>query len=136
MSVAYVTNEGLMVHLDAKAPSRIVITAADVQDPEKLARLLEDAHRRVQELERRDNRSRVYFRDVVITDDTGAVQYRFEHRFGGRVNYSAVDWTPSGIYQGPPQFDVDRTSTGTDEDALVLLSYWTGTMTLAVEEAG
>lgn len=132
MSAAYVTREGDTTSLDGRAPNPSVVTAEDVQDPEKLARLLEDAHRKIQALERRWNPRVLYFRDLVV-DNTLTTQFPLEHKFGGRVNFDVVHWQPANPGDVP---QIEPDASATTADTLVLISGAIGTATIRVEEAG
>jgi hypothetical protein len=132
MSAARFEN-GRMVQLDRKAEARQVLTADDVKDPERLARILNELRSNVDEERRRFKPSRIYFPGVPIAAST---KYRFAHRFGGRVNWWVVSWKPTNVAANPyAEFFLDST---TDDNVLVLLSsaVTVGTLTLLVEEAG
>jgi hypothetical protein len=115
--------------LDRKAEPAQQVTEDEVQDPSRLVRLLMSILREVATLKRRWAPRRMDFEDRYV-DDTGAATFRFEHRFGGRVRWWAVDWMSD-------DGGVDLVRDGaTDPNTLVLRSYCTGTITLRVEEAG
>ncbi len=128
MPTAFVTSDSAMVPLDGKAPSQIIVTPKDVQDPEKLARQLQDALNSIAELKRAWQPRRLYVRDVPVTT---LGSYRFEHRFGGRVNWWVVMWVPDSSGNGFA-FELDPSS---DDDTLVLFSGQDGTATICIEEA-
>lgn len=131
MTAAYVTPDDKRVSLDGRGASKTVVTAKDVQDPELLARLLGEALADLADLRSQWNPRTVYFRDVAV-DGTGSVKYPFEHRFGGRVNYTVVRWKPTTLGD-PHDLEVDASTT---DDRLVLVSGWAGVATVRVEEAG
>ena len=131
MSAAYVDNDGKVVQLDGRAPSKVTIAAKDVQDPEILAQLLQDHEDRLSALERAWSPKRLFRRDLVV--DAGAViKYRIEHGFGGLVNWKIARWQPSAA--GTECRVTEHTDT--DSSALVVVSGAAGTVTIEVEAAG
>lgn len=128
MSAAIVESDGTVRQLDAKAGELVVVTADDVKDADKLARSLQDALRQLAELRREWRPRRLYFRNQSF-DATGTTKYRLTHNFGGRVNYYFMPETTGGYV------DVRRHSE-TDNNTLVLTSFWSSTATVLVEEAG
>ena len=134
MSAAYITREGAVVQLDGRAGSQLVITAADVSDAEKLARLLQDALRDVAELKRRWKPRVRYFRDIAL-DATSSKQFPLEHGFNGRVNFEVAHWVPA-LVGFAPQIEPDATPGAQTANRLVLISSVQGTATIRVEEAG
>jgi hypothetical protein len=128
-SHAVIDSAGLVRRLDRLPDSDERTTASDVQDPEKLARLVQDLRKRVTILERRHAPRWRDFEDVTVSTAGATVQ--LEHRFGTRVRFHVVDWTSA---TGAP--DLRKDTTNTDADTLVLASYVAGTATVRVEEAG
>ena len=112
--------------LGGTSDSLLTVTSAEVQDPEKLARMLQTALRELAEL-RREWRPRVrYWRDVTV-DGTAATQCRFEHNLGGRVNWHAVGAESTvDLWQHED----------TDDNVLILVSNAPATVTVRIEEAG
>jgi hypothetical protein len=131
VSTAVVESDGEVRQLDGKAGTPIVVTAEDVQDPAKLARMLQTAMRELAELRRRYNPRVTYLRDVAVTN-TGAVLYRFAHGFGGRVNWYVAQWDPASV---GTEVRLDQHA-DTDANTLVLVSGASGRVTVKVEEAG
>lgn len=129
MSAAYFAN-GKMVQLDSKADTDVVVTPDDVKDPEKLARLLQQALRENAEERRQWKPSRIFFRDLSVTT---LGTYRLEHRFGGRVNYYVARWVPAATGDAA-LFEVIEAQT--TEDVLTLFASSDGTATICVQEAG
>jgi hypothetical protein len=127
VSAAIVNSDGGVRQLDARAGEPISVTADDVKDADKLARMLQDALRQLAEFKREWRPRRLYFRDQTV-DDTGSTKYRLTHNFGGLVNYVAV--REDGGYA-----DL-RVHDDTDGNTLVLVSYSAATLTILVEEAG
>lgn len=129
MSAAYFAN-GKMVQLDSKADTDVVVTPEDVKDPEKLARLLQQALRENAEERRAWKPRRIWFRDISVTT---LGSYRLEHRFGGRVNYHVERWVPASTGDAPLLEVVEAQS---DANVLTLFASSDGTVTIYVEEAG
>lgn len=130
MSAAAVDSNGKVRQLDAKAQADIVVTAEDVQDAPKLARMVQALANHVAALERAWKPRRIDFEDVVCA--AGGVTIELPHHFGGRVRWWVVDWQISGASGAP----ILQRYTGTDENTLVLWSDKAGIATIRVEEAG
>lgn len=124
-----VFENGKIRQLDGRADAPTVLTSEEVQDPEKLARALNDIRREQAEFRRRWTPRVMFFPDVVV-DGSGSTPYRFEHNFGARVRWSVVGVHDIGGY------DDLREDPSTDENVLVLLSGSATTLTLRIEEAG
>lgn len=124
---AVIDSAGLVRKVATKAP-RQVITSTDVQDPEKLARALQDARKELDALDR-PRREMVY--EDVATGAAGAL-LKLPHNFGARVRWHVVDWASTAGGAAP----VLEKSTTTDDDTLVLASYVAGTASIRIEEAG
>ena len=131
MSAAKVDPDGIMETLDGKAGPPEVVTSADVADPEKLARRLQQAYSDIAELKRRYNPKVVYHWDRVV-DDTTTTKFRFEHGLG-RINWYIVRWKTTSGSGTPPYLDEHG---DTDADALVLISGNAGTVSIRIEGAG
>lgn len=131
MSAAYFDVDGNVVQLDGKASPDEVATAADVADPEKLARMVTALRRDVAELKRRWNPRKTYFRDQVVTAST-TTKIRLEHGFGGRVNFWPCDWKPT---VAGTEARIERHG-DSDDNTLVVVSNAAGTVTVLVEAAG
>lgn len=128
MSTAVLTDDGAR-RLDGRADAPVTITAQDVTDPEKLARLLNDLRRDVAEERRRWKPSEIYRQDLSVT---GGDTISIAHGLHGRVRYAVVEWEPDTPGDAP-LFDKDDS---TDEDTLRLAVGNSGTVTLHVWEAG
>lgn len=126
MSAALVASDGLVRQLDTRAGEPIVVTSQDVKDPEKLARLLQQALRENAEFRRRWTPRELYFRDQVV-DGTGTTKYRLTHGFNGRVTYEAV------YASDYPRLKIHA---DTDANTLVLVSGTACTVDIRVREAG
>lgn len=129
MSAAVITSDGTVRQLDARAGEPIVVTSEDVQDPEKLARLVQDAHREIASFRRRFAPRMTEFEDLEVT---AGDPLRVTHGFGGRVRYWPVDWRPTTPGDAP----IFDKNTDTDEDTLVLDVGNAGIVTILVREAG
>lgn len=131
MPAAIVQSDGLVRQLDTRAGEPIVVTSEDVKDPEKLARLLQQALRENAELRRRYAPRVLYFRDQAVTATT-TTPIRLTHNFNGKVNWSVVRWGGSAAGSS---YGLDEHA-DTDANTLVLVSGVAGTATIRVEEAG
>lgn len=125
---AIVPAHGDIRQLDRHAEPDEQVTPADVQDPERVSRLLMRILRDLAALKRRWWPLRVDVEDREV-DATGTTKYRYPHGFGGRVRWWVVGWSGAA---GPQLAEHDDT----DDMTLVLVSYVAGTVTLRIEEAG
>lgn len=133
VSAAKVESDGAVTILDGRAEQDEAITAEDVKDAEKLARLLARALSSIAALKRAWVPRRVYFHDVSTSGTAGVpVSHHLEHGLGGRVNWWTVDWD---LY-GDLEPILGRDDALTTDTTLVLTSYAAGTMTICVEAAG
>lgn len=130
-TTAIVLTDGTITQLDGKGGPPEVVNPDDVADDKKLAQLLERMLRAIAKLERMWKPRRLYFRDVSV-DATGTTKYRFEHGFGGRVNWRVEHWdaNSAGV-----EVRLDQHA-DTDDTTLVLVSGAVGSVTVGVEEAG
>lgn len=119
---------GVLRKLDRPAEPNDQITPDNVQDPDKLSRLIMGIARDVAGLKRRFAPRHIDFEDRTV-DATGTTKYRFDHGFTGRVRWWPVDWTGAAA----PALSSDP---DTKEGSLVLISYVEGTVSVRVEEAG
>jgi hypothetical protein len=126
---AIVGTSGTPRQLDKRAEPDAAPTEADVQDTNKLVRLLFGILKDVAALKRKWAPNYIDFEDLDV-DATGATLYRLTHKFGGRVRFWAVDWT--GASAGPA---LTRDAL-TDANTLILVSSVAGTVTIRVQEAG
>jgi hypothetical protein len=131
VSAAYVDSFGDVVKLDGRADVPINVTADDVQDADKLARMLQTALREIAMLRRRWNPDVLFFRDRTV-DATAATKYRLAHQFAGRVNWYVAKWDPT---VAGTEVRLDEHA-DTDENTLVLVSAAAGVVTIKVEAAG
>jgi hypothetical protein len=127
---ADIESDGKVKPLDAKAQPDTVVTAEEVQDAERLARMVQVIVAHVRAVERRWAPRRIDFKDV--TCGTSGTLIRLHHGFGGAVRWWVVDWQISGASGAP----ILQRYTGTDENTLVLWSDKAGIATIRVEEAG
>jgi hypothetical protein len=129
VSAAKVTSSGVMTSLDGRAPTDIVITSKDVEDVERLARLVQEQARKLAVLERRWSPRRIDFEGYAVTSgDT----LRLEHGFGGRVRWWIVEWTPTT----PGDVALFEQDSSTAADVLALDVGNSGTVSIRVEAAG
>lgn len=131
MSAALVLPSGTVRQLDRPAEADAQVTAEDVQDAEKLARMVQDLRRDVARLTGAWSPRTVTFVDITTAGSLATPQtHRLVHGFGGRVW-----WTVVSLRTGGTDFRLD-VSTSTTNDVLVLTSYSTGTFSLRIEAAG
>lgn len=135
MSHAVIDAAGRMRQLDKPAQAEQVTAPKDVQDPETLARLVQQLRTEVATLRRAFSPRRLDFDRVTTTGTSIAPQtVRFPHGFNGRVRYWPVGWESAGTVQ---LGIIERTdASGTDANTLVLYVYSAGVLSLRVEEAG
>lgn len=129
MSAAIVRRGGTIDRLDGRAASDVNITAKDVEDPERLARLVQEQARRVSDIDGRWRPERVDHEDRAVVSGT---PLRLEHGFGGRVRWWIVDWQPTT----PGDAALFERASGTDTNTLVLNVGNSGTVSVRVERAG
>jgi hypothetical protein len=122
-----VSSSGVVRKAAVSAP-RQVITSLDVQDPEKLARTLQEQRRDLDALDA--PKREIVYEDVAV-GSAGAL-VTLTHNFGGRVLWSVEDWTSTA---GGATHILEK-STTTTADALVLASSVAGTATIRIEAAG
>jgi len=122
--------DGTVRQLDRATEADARVTAADVQDPETLARMLQELRKDVARLRGQWTPRSVTFVDVVTTGSGGTPQtLRFPHGFGGRVWYSVVSSSGAAMR-------LDYSSASSTNDVLILSSYSAGTFSLRIEEMG
>jgi hypothetical protein len=121
---AVVSSAGVVTAYRAKAPDRTV-SSQDVQDPEQLARLIQEQRQTLHGLP--PGRREIIFEDVA-TGTAGAL-LSLPHGIGGRVLWSVVDWASTAGGAAPILEKDDTTS----NDTLVLASYVAGTATIRIE---
>ncbi len=126
MSRAKILRDRKVVQLDRPAQARQTITAEDVQDPEKLARILNELRGGLDE-ERRAFKPRVLDFEDIAFDATGVTKYRFDHNFNGRIRWWVVEQDDN------PSLSEHSSSTA---NTLVLVSSFNTTCTIRIEEAG
>lgn len=133
MSASVATQDGRIRKLDKPTEASEVITAADVQDAEKLARLMQELKSQVADLAGRWNPRVIDFERVPTTGTGGApVALRLAHSLNGRVRYWVTGW------ESPSAFSLNfiENTAQTDANTLVLTMYCTGTISVRIEEAG
>lgn len=131
MSAARIDSAGLVKVLDGRAEPDEVITAEDVQDAPKLARLFARTLSMVASLRRAWAPRRIDFEDVPVS--TLAAEVSLAHGFNGRVRWWICGWQSSGTTAPILR---ESTATVSDANTLVLQSYVAGTVCIRVEEAG
>jgi hypothetical protein len=126
---ARVASTGKVYQLDRQATPDEVVTAEDVKDADKLARMLARLLREVSDIKRRWwPRSRDYEDKAVVS----GTPLRLGHGFNARVRWWVVDWVPTT----PGDVPVFEKSTSTDLKTLVLDVGNSGTVSVRVEVAG
>lgn len=131
MTTALIAKDGTIRKLDRVAESDERVTPADVQDPETLARIVQDLRKQVAQLRRAWTPRVLVFRDVVTTGSLGSPQtLRFNHSFGGAAWFQVLR-----LVTGGTDFRLDYSANSTN-DTLILTSYSSGTFSLRVEEVG
>lgn len=129
---ALVFTDGTVRQLDRASEADARVTAEEVQDPETLARMVQDLRKDVARLRGMWTPRSVTYVDVVTTGSLGSPQtLRFPHGLGGRVWFTLVSLTTGGT-----DFRLDYASASSTNDVLVLTSYSTGTFSLRVEQMG
>lgn len=123
-----VRKDGTAVIVDAKRKPVDQITESQVQDPKRLAQLLQDGFSDAAIKAERFAPNRIDFEDRTL-DATGTTKHSFEHKLGKRVRWFVVDWSGSG---GGAELSKDSSST---LDTLVLVSYRAGVATIRIEES-
>lgn len=129
MSAAKIDSAGKVVQLGPKPTPEETVTAEDVQDPAKLAKLATRILAALANLRRQWAPGRLDFEDLAC-DGAGAA-LTLQHNFAGRVRWWVTDWT-----SGSSACPILIRGTETTADTLVLYSYQAGTATLRVEESG
>ncbi len=130
MAAAKISLAGKRTKLDLRAEPRDIVHTDDVKDPDTLAQLLGSILQDTNEQRKKFTARRIDFEDITV-DDTGATKYRLLHKFGGRVRWWVVDFSDAGTAPACLERHAD-----TDDNALVLVSYLVGKVTVRVEEAG
>lgn len=128
MSAAVFPANGPVRQLDSSLGPEETVRPDQAVDPVQVARLLMRILRSIALLKRIWNPMRIDFEDIVV-DATGTKKFRFEHKFGSRVRYWAVEWSGAAA----PNL---RKDAATDANTLVLTSTSAGTVTIRVEESG
>ena len=124
---ANVEADGTIRQLDGRAEPDAIITEQDVQDPAKLARLLQWVVRELVLLRRRFRPRRKDFKDRVL-DATGTTKHALEHGFGTTdVRVWVVGWSGAAA----PNIEAHSDS---DAKTLYVVSKSAGTATIRVEE--
>lgn len=121
---------GSVIKLDGRAAPPSVVTSKDVQDPEKLARQLQDVTRGLSALQLQHRSTFVDFEDKVCGTGGASSAIVLPHNLGGAVRWYVVDWQISGSAGGPI---LHRNAAASDENTLVLWSYKAGLATIRVE---
>jgi hypothetical protein len=131
MSAAKVDSSGKVTQLGGRVQPDIVVTAKDVEDTEKLARMLQQVLNDLAALKRQWAPRFTDFEELTM-DATGTTKYRLRHGFGGKVRWWVVDSPELGAPDVQLQAHPD-----TDEDTLVLVSFSSViNIVVRVEEAG
>lgn len=125
------TSAGTVTRLGPATVQAETFSAEDAKDDEKVARAINDLRAANAQRARDWSPRWLDFEDIEV-DNTGATKYTLAHHFGGRVRWWVVDHTDSAGTGGAM---LERHA-DTTKDALVLISYIEGTVTIRVEEAG
>lgn len=140
MPAAKISSSGVVRQLDGRKTSTQQLAPEHVQDPQRLARELNELRDKAAEQDRKHDPRRIDFEDLVCTS---ANTLRLVHGFGGRVRWWVVDWTSTGTPLVDSVGDTTNVyspmlvkTTATDANTLVLQSYVSGVATVRVEEAG
>lgn len=128
---AKVDSDGAVTPLDGRTEPDEVVTAQDVQDPDKLARLLGRILKDIAALKRRWAPRHIDF-ELAVTGSATPQTVQLEHGFNGAVRWWVVDWSTGGTVAISAMKNTALTTTKT----LVLSVYNAGAMTIRVEEAG
>ena len=128
MTTARIDSSGRISKLDPKTQPDEQVTADDVNDSTKLARLLTKILASIASLVRRRDAQVVYFEDRAVTSGT---LVNFVHNMGARVYFTIVDWSSSS--STGPAFRKDASTTS---NVLVLNPSVTGTVSVRIEKAG
>lgn len=137
-----VNAQGVVRTLDRIPEPATPLTEQDVQAPKTLVRLLADIIQSIAKLSGLWRPKRVDFEGLIV-DETGTTKYRLTHGLNGPVRWWPVDWVLDatafaalGITGMPGAgASLSRDSTS-DSNTLVLVSYFPGTVTVRIEEAG
>lgn len=125
---ATVRSDGTVVPHIGRTVAVEQFSSTDVQDPEKLARMLNALRSEVTASAEQLPRSFVDFEDQSVTTDNVLT---LAHGLGGRVRFAVVEWTPNSAGTGHA-LGVDDATT---DDALALYSGSDGTVTVRVWRA-
>jgi hypothetical protein len=135
MSSALVEENGRTRQLDKPAQAEQVTTAEDVQDPETLARLVQQLRTEVATLKRAFSPKRIDFDRVSVTGGAVIPQaVSFQHGLNGRVRWWVIGWESSVA----DKLDIIERASNPASTAttLVLNVYATGRLSLRIEEVG
>lgn len=127
------TVDGSARQLDTGRQADEVVSAEEIADAPKLARLLTRMLGETARIQRRWQPSYIDFTDIVTTGgDIAPSRFTLTHRFGGEVRFWIVDLTkPVGALSSL----LSRVETS-DENNLVLDAFFAATITVRVEEVG
>lgn len=130
-AVSRIAADGKVTQLDRSKHAGEVVTSKDVEDKEKLAKLLTDSLATQAQQDSRAYPRRTDFMDVVV-DSSATTLFRFRHNFGGRVSWWIIDFVGDGVSGAPA---LERVPAETTNDELVLISYIDGVVSIRVEES-
>lgn len=127
---ARVDKAGNVYQLDRPAEPDERVTEEDVQDADKLSRLLMRVLKDVAGIKRRFIPRRIDFEDRAVVAGT---PLRLPHGLNARVRWWVVDWIPTSPTDSPV---FERNATDTTVNTLVLDVGNPGTVTIRLEVAG
>ena len=127
---ARIDRAGNVYQLDRQAEPDEVVTEEDVQDPNKLARLLMRILKTLAGITRRFYPRRVTFHDRAVTSGDAL---RLPHGFNARVDWLVVDWVPTTPGDVPI---FERVAAATTVNTLVLEVGNSGLVSVRLEVSG
>ncbi len=126
---AVVKADGAVRQLGGSAEPGEIVKPEDVQDADKLSRLLMRILGEQAKIKRQWKPRFIDF-EARTVDSTGTTLYRFTHNFNAPVRWWSVDWSDASAGERL------KRHADSDLNTLVLVSYTVGVVSLRVEEAG
>ncbi len=127
---ANIPAQGPAVQLDGRAAPDESISPEDVKDADRVSRLLSRITRDLARIAQLWRPRRLDFEGRAYLGD-GTTVYRLEHRFGGAVRITAVNWDSGGT--GAFDYSLDASS---NLNTAAFVTHVAGTGTIRIEEAG
>ncbi len=121
---------GPVVQLDGRVEPDESVSPEDMKDANRVSRLLARILRDLAQIARLWRPRRLDFEGRTYLGD-GTTVYRLEHRFGGSVRITAVNWDSSGA----GAFDYSLVASSNLNTA-AFVTHVAGTGTVRIEEAG